>query len=529
MFAKLLLEIGTEEIPSGYLDNGLKELKRLAESFLKDNLIEVKGELQTYGTMRRLVLAGEAVSDKQKETVQEITGPPKQVAFDKEGNPTKAAFGFAEKQGISVDEIQTVATPKGEYLYVKRIMPGRPTIDLLSEALPELIAGIPWPKSMRWGSEPFVFVRPIHWVLALFNGKVIPFEVAGVKSGNKTRGHRFMTPQDIEISDLQGYFQRIRQGFVIVDNRERKAEVEKSVALAAKGVSGTVLEDPELLSTVTNMVEFPYAVCGSFDKIFLNIPDPVLITAMKEHQKYFSVHDQDGRLMPNFVAVNNTVPNDESVVRKGHERVLRARLADADFFFKEDRKRPLMDRLEDLKGVIYKAELGTSFDKVQRFTGLAGYLAEQTSPESIDDIRLAAALCKCDLVTDMVMEFPSLQGIIGKEYARLDGHPEDVCVAILEHYMPTQSESKLPESLAGAIVGIADRMDTIVGSLALGLEPTGTADPYALRRQTLAIIRIVRDKELAVSIPDFVNKSASILRETISFDLEVITDKVINF
>jgi glycyl-tRNA synthetase beta chain len=338
-----------------------------------------------------------------------------------------------------------------------------------------------------------------------------------------------MSPKDMEVADFQDYLGKISKGFVIIDYGERKAEVEKSVKAATAGISGTILEDPELLSKVTNMVEFPYAVCGSFDKAFLNIPDPVLITAMKEHQKYFSVYDQDGRLMPNFVAINNTVPSDESVVRKGHERVLRARLADADFFFKEDRKRPLEDRLEDLKGVIYKAELGTSFDKVQRFTKLAEYLAEQIAPDRIKDIRLASALCKCDLVTEMVMEFPSLQGVIGKEYARLDGHPEDVCIAILEHYMPVQAESELPGSLAGSIVGMADRMDTIVGSFALGLEPTGTADPYALRRQTLAILRIVRDKEINISIPDFVDKSASALREKVSFDLEEVKGKVINF
>jgi glycyl-tRNA synthetase beta chain len=460
---ELLVEIGTEEIPSDYLENGLKELKRLAELSLKENRIEIEGNLHTYGTPRRLVLVANSIADAQKDTIQEITGPPQKAAFDEEGNPTKAAFGFAEKQGVSVNELQLQETPKGIYLYIKRIMPGRPTTTILSEVLPKLITNIPWPKSMRWGSEEFSFVRPIHWILALFNGDIVPFEVAGISTGMQTRGHRFMAPQSMKVEGLKDYLQKMNQGSVIIDQKERENSVKKSVIKAAKTASGLPVIDPELLFTVTNMVELPSAICGGFDKAFLALPEPVLITAMKEHQRYFSVRDQEGNLMPNFVAVNNTIARDESIVRRGHERVLQARLADANFFFKEDRKRMLLDRLEDLKTVIYQAELGTSFDKVQRFTRLAEYLTEQIIPENIDDVRVVAKLCKCDLVTEMVMEFPSLQGVMGKEYARLDGYPEDICSAILDHYLPIQAESQLPESLIGAIVGIADRMDTIVG------------------------------------------------------------------
>jgi len=527
--SELLLEIGTEEIPSDYLENGLKELKRLAELYLKDNRIEIEGGLHTYGTPRRLVLAGKSIADTQEDTIQEITGPPQRAAFDEEGNPTKAAFGFAKKQGVSVDELQLLETPKGVYLYIKRKMPGRLTITILSEVLPKLIANIPWPKSMRWGSEEFSFVRPIHWVLALFNGNIIPFEVAGITSGTQTRGHRFMAPQSMEIEGLEDYLQKMNESSIIIDQKEREERVEKAVITAAKTVSGLPVIDPELLFTVTNMVEFPSAICGGFDKAFLALPDPVLITAMKEHQRYFSVRDREGNLMPNFVAVNNTVARDESIVIRGHERVLQARLADANFFFKEDRKRLLEDRLEDLKTVIYQAELGTSFDKVQRFTRLAEYLSEQIIPDKIHDVGLVAKLCKCDLVTEMVMEFPSLQGVMGKEYARLDGYPEDICIAISDHYSPIQAESQLPESLIGSIVGIADRMDTIVGFFSMGLEPDGTADPYALRRQALAIIRIVRGKKIAISFQDFIHKSASILNETISFDQKEVEDSVSNF
>ena len=529
MLGELLLEIGTEEIPSDYIEKGLEELTSLAESCLRDNRIEIREGITAYGTPRRLVLVGRAVADKQEDTVEEMTGPPKKAAFDEQGNPTKAAFGFAQRHGVSVDELGIIETPKGDYVHVSRKLCGRPTKEILSEVMPELIASIPWPKSMRWGSGAFSFVRPIHWVLALYNGEVIPFEVAGVKSGNRTQGHRFMAPQAAEVHGLEDYLGKMREMFVIINQNERQAEIERAAEAAVKKVSGIILRDPELLSTVTNMVEFPSAVCGSFDKEFLDLPDRVLITAMKKHQRYFSVRDNEGRLLPHFVAINNTVARDESIVQEGHERVLRARLADAGFFFKEDRKRPLEDRLEDLKKVIYHAQLGTSFAKVERFTRLAEYLAEKAAPEKTHEVRLAARLCKCDLVTEMVMEFPSLQGVIGEIYARFDGHAEDVCRAISDHYLPTQADSKLPESLAGSLVGLGDRMDSIVGFFAIGLEPTGTADPFALRRQTLAIIRIMRDKNIIVSIPDFVGKSASILSESLSFDSAQLIERVLTF
>lgn len=529
MRGELLLEIGTEEIPSGYLEDGLKALRQLAESYLKENRIGMAGELNTYGTPQRLILIGKGIAEKQEDVIQGISGPPKKVAYDAQGHPTKAALGFAEKQGVSIDDLQILETPKGEYLYVKRKIPGRPTIEVLAELFPRLIADIPWPKAMRWGKVGFSFVRPIHWVLALFDGEIIPFEVAGIKSGNKTLGHRFMKPGSIEIDDLEDYFQKMKEGAVIVDPEDRKREVEKIVLKAASQISGIPVMDSELLTTVSNMVEFPSAVCGSFDETFLNLPDPVLITPMKEHQKYFAVRDQEGRLMPNFVAVNNTIARDESIVLKGHERVLRARLSDADFFFKEDRKRPLEGRLEDLKEVIYQAELGTSFAKVQRFVRVAEYLSEQIAPEKIDEVRLVARLCKCDLVTEMVMEFPALQGIMGREYARLDGHPEEVCLAIYEHYLPTRAGGELPTSVIGAIVGIADRMDTIAGCFAIGLDPTGTADPFALRRHALAIIRILENMGWKLSLERLISTSLSILNEEIEFDEGQVFQKVRDF
>ena len=481
MSNELLLEIGTEEIPAGYLKNGLGELKRLAGECLKENRIEIAGDLQTCGTPRRLILIGNGIAEKQEDLVREVTGPPKSVAYDGQGNPTKAALGFAEKQGVSVEELGFTQTPKGEYLYIKQLVPGRPVRDILAGELPRLIAEIPWPKSMRWASLAFPFVRPIHWVVALFNGTVIPFEVAGVTSGNITRGHRFMSPGEKEVTGVKDHFKKMEENFIVISQEEREKLVQKLAEEAARRVKGKPADDPELLATVANLVEYPSAVCGSFDEEFLKVPEAVLITAMKEHQKYFSVHDEEGKLMCNFVAVNNTVARDESMVQRGHERVLRARLSDAAFFFEEDRKRPLKERLEDLKDVIYQAELGTSYAKVQRFTKLAEYLAGIAAPDKLNDIVTAAGLCKCDLVTQMVAEFPSLQGCMGEEYARIEGYKEDVCLAIREHYLPEKAGGQLPESVIGAVVGVADRIDTIAGCFAVGLEPTGSADPFALR------------------------------------------------
>ena len=478
MATELLLEIGTEEIPAGYLKKGLRELKTLAEACMEENRIEIAGRLYTCGTPRRLVLIGEFLSETQTELVQEVTGPPRTVAYDAEGRPTKAAIGFARKQGVPVEELKCIETPKGEYLHVRQQLPGRPTMEILAEALPKLIAEIAWPKSMRWGGVGFSFVRPIHWVNALFGNKVIPFEIAGVKSGRSTRGHRFMAPEAIEVSGVQDYLDMMEKMYVLIDQEKRESVVEGLCREAAGRAGGEMARDKELIATVANLVEYPSVVCGSFDEAFLELPESVLITVMKKHQKYFSVHDAEGRLMPNFLAVNNTVARDETVTRRGHERVLRARLSDAAFFFKEDLKSPLGDRLEDLKRVIYQAELGTSHAKVLRFTRLAESMGKRLLPDRLDDLRSVAGMCKCDLVTQMVTEFPSLQGVMGKEYARAEGKPEEICLAIHEHYLPVRAGGELPTSELGAIIGCADRMDTIAGCFAIGLEPSGRADPF---------------------------------------------------
>jgi len=529
MTAELLLEIGTEEIPAGYLENGLAELKRLAEECLKENRIDLAGGLEVYGTPRRLVLMGRSVSTKQQDLTQEVTGPPKKVAYDEKGTPTKAAEGFAKKQGVSIEELQTIETPKGEYLYVKQEIPGRPTSEILSEQLPGIIGAIPWPKSMRWGEVGFPFVRPVHWILCLLDGRVVPFEAAGVQSGSTSFGHRFMAPEGVSVSNIADYQKAMESAFVILDPQERQRVVVTVARNAAAGVGGVPADDPELVQTVANLTEYPTAVCGSFEEVFLNLPDAVLITAMREHQKYFAVYHENGSLMPNFVAVNNTKTRDESVVCRGHERVLRARLSDADFFLKEDRKNPLLDRLEDLKQVIYQAKLGTSYAKVMRVEALAEHIAGQVLHEQVDDAKLTARLAKCDLVTHMVIEFPSLQGAVGKAYAALEGYEADICSGIYEHYLPLKAGGALPQSKIGAVVGIADRLDTISGCFSVGLEPTGKADPFALRRHALAIIRIMEEMGWDLSFRALVKKALSLLADEISFDVDATFERILGF
>lgn len=529
MKADLLLEIGTEEIPAGYLENGLRSFRNLAAEALAEKRIAVDGGLQTFGTPRRLVLIGKGLDLRQKEVYKEVTGPPKAVSYDKDGGPTKAAEGFAKKQGISVDELSTIETSKGEYLCLRRQIPGKPTKEVLTALLPKIVEAIPWPKAMRWGNVCFSFVRPIHWVLALFGGEIIPCTIAGIESGDITRGHRFMAPDQVTVSGVRDYLQTMEDAFVIVDQNERGKRVEAEAKAAAEKAGGILGEDPDLVSTVANLVEYPSAVCGHFDDMFLRLPDPVLTTSMREHQKYFAVYDGNGNLQPNFVAINNTLARDEERVKRGHERVLRARLSDADFFFEEDRKRPLSGRLDDLKGVIYQAQLGSSYNKVKRFTELAEYLGERVLPGNENDIRTVAALCKCDLVTQMVTEFPSLQGTMGREYAKLEGYPEKICIAIHDHYLPDKAGGNLPESKLGALVGLADRMDTISGYFTVGLEPSGTADPFALRRHAIGILRILEVFGWNLSLVDFINKSLSILSREIELDGNATFEKILQF
>jgi len=515
MASELLLEIGTEEIPARFIPPVLEEMARSFLNLMEQENIDVRYVL-TWGTPRRLALVAGDLATTQKDVGTILQGPPKAVAFDAAGQPTPAALGFAKAQGVEVSDLDEVETIKGVYLVVRKRTAGRPTRERLQELLPSFILGLSFPKSMRWGSLNVTFARPIHWVLVRLGGEVLPFEVGDVTSGGKTYGHRFLAPQALEVADAAGYVAALHKAHVIVDPAVRRAHLEKELTAAAARVGGEVVPNPGLLEENTFLVEYPSVVCGSFEERFLALPDEVLITSMREHQRYFSLRGKDGRLLPHFLAVNNTLARDPALVTQGHEWVLRARLSDAMFFYQEDAKVPLADRVEALKGVVFHSLLGTSYEKMERFRALADALAGRLAPDLRELAHRAASLCKADIVTEMVGEFPSLQGVMGAKYAQLSGEPPAVAEAIFSHYLPRHADDYLPEDLVGALVGLADRLDTICGIFGVGLIPTGTADPYGLRRHALAVIRILRKDRLHLDLPEAVWESLELLQGKIS-------------
>jgi glycyl-tRNA synthetase beta chain len=525
----LLLEIGTEEIPSAFIPGALGDLAQLAREHLNGAHLTYE-DVSTMGTPRRLVLCAKNLSDRQPDREEIITGPPAKVAFASDGKPTKAGEGFARSHGVSVENLRVEDTERGLYMVLRRIVPGRVTVELLSELLPLVIASIPFPKTMRWGTEELHFARPIRWLVALYGEDVVPFSLAGVETGSESRGHRFMASVAIRVpSNPEGYIKALEGVFVLADPSVRRDRLLKEARNAASLVSGNILSDDELVDINTYLTEFPSAVCGSFDRRFLSLPRNVLITCMREHQKYFAVVDDEGDLMPHFVAINNTLSPRPELVCRGHERVLRARLSDADFFFKEDLKRPLEAFVAELSGMIFHQRLGTLLDKIHRVKALAHYLAEQVAPDKVKMVERAAWLCKADLLTEIVGEFPSLQGTIGKECALLSGESQEVANAIEEHYMPVRSGGELPGSLSGALLSIADKIDTICGTIAIGLKPSGTADPYGLRRLALGILHIVEERSLCLSLKALIAEASHQLENQISDISKGLITEVITF
>ena len=525
---ELLLEIGTEEIPAGFIPQALMDLESLAKKELEASRIDFNG-IKTLGTPRRLVLVIESVSEKQRDEETKKIGPSKQSAFDAKGNPTKAAIGFAKSQSVPVESLTMIQTEKGEYVCAVKKESGRVTSEILSTLLPKWILSIPFQKSMRWADVPIRFARPIHWILALFGGEVVSFEVGNIRSGNMTYGHRFMNPGPISVKDFQSYLQKTREASVIVDPVERKKRVEDEMIREGAKVSGRVLKDEELLDEVNFLVEYPVALCGTFDNKFLSLPREILIHSMKEHQRYFPVVDDHGILLPYFVCISNIHPKSREVVVKGNEKVLRARLSDAAFFFEDDLKISLEKRVEQLKKVVFQAKLGTSYEKVMRFKQLALWMTERIDPKLREAVERTSHLCKADLVTGMVGEFPKLQGIVGKEYARLSGEKPEVAEAIYEHYLPGFAGERLPSGPIGDIVSIADKMDTIVGCFGVGLVPTGTADPFGLRRQALGIIRIILEKKYSISLTGLIEESEKQLKGKMERPVEKVKEEVLDF
>lgn len=525
---ELLLEIGTEEIPAGFVPQALAELEALSRKELEAQRIEFNG-IRTFGTPRRLVLLIESLSERQTDIEVTKIGPSKQAAFDAKGNPTKAAIGFAKSQSVPVESLTVIQTEKGEYVCAVRKEAGRPAFELLPSMLPKWILSIPFQKSMRWAEIPIRFARPIHWILALFGGEVIPFELGGIRSSNVTYGHRFMHSGPIAVSDFRSYLRKTSEAFVIVDPGERKRRIEEGMDQEAASVSGRILRDEELLDEVVFLVEYPVPLCGSFDPKFLSLPREVIIHSMKEHQRYFPVVDGRDELLSHFVCISNIAPKDRKVVIKGNERVLRARLSDAAYFFQEDLKVPLEKRVDQLKKVVFQAKLGTSYEKVMRFKELALFIVEKIEPTLRERVARASLLCKADLVTGMVGEFPKIQGIMGREYALLSGEKPEVAQAIQEHYLPGFAGDRLPASPIGDIVSVADKLDTIVGCFGVGLMPTGTADPFGLRRQALGIIRIILEKKYPLSLIELIGKSEDLLKEKLERPVSEVKKEVLDF
>ncbi|MDR2353619.1 MAG: glycine--tRNA ligase subunit beta [Deltaproteobacteria bacterium] len=501
-----ILELGVEEIPAGYFRPAIKHIKERLEKELLNNRLPFS-KMEVWGGPRRLALGLWNLSSMQPDVEEEVIGPPLSSAFDSNGNPTKAAMGFAKGQGVTVADIITVNTAKGAYLAVRKSLKGKPAEEILQTIIPTLLGSLPFPKVMRWGTGDHQFVRPVHWLLSVLGGEILPLTFAGIKAGKVSYGHRFLYPGAVVITSPEEYVSRLAETHVLIDFEKRRQmvlqEIENVVRESSHDLS--VVRDDDLVAEVTNLVEEPAAILGHFDSQFLDLPLAVAATAMKEHQRYFPITDSQGRQAPYFVAINNTRARNMDVVRRGHERVLRARLEDARFYYEEDKKIALADRANDLAYVVFHHHLGSYQEKVERVRALSLVICQDIAPELQKTLARAATLSKCDLVTGVVKEFPSLQGTMGREYALKQGETQEVADAICEHYLPNRKGGPLPATTAGAILAIADKMDTICGCFSVGVMPTGTADPLALRRQALGILLIILERTWAFSLEPFID------------------------
>lgn len=505
MAKELILEIGTEEIPAGFLDYAIADLSSLAKKAFEENSLGFDS-IVGYGTPRRLTLRIQGLPEKQEDRVEEAFGPPIKIAFDDDGNPTKPALGFAKAQGVDIKKLTTVKRDRGEFLAVKRKIKGQKTDKILKEILPSLILSLPFRKSMKWGDGDITFVRPLRWILSIFGGKTITFNIENLKSSNKSYGHRFMHPKGFKVESWDEYLSSMEEGYVFIDQKKRREAISTETAELAEQIGGYIPQDADLLETVSNLVEIPVVLKGNFEEDFLSLPKEVLISVMKNHQKYFPVFSKtkEDELLPHFIFVCGTPVNDPDVVSKGNERVIRARFTDARFFYDEDKRAPLWDKLEELRGMVYLSDVGSYYDKTERLKILANEIGNELGFENeTRHIVRAAFLSKADLATQMVFEFPELQGIMGKYYAEISGETPEVAKAIEEHYMPTGRDGDLPESAYGSVLSIVDKIDNISSCFISGLIPTGTSDPYALRRQAIGIINIVLEKKFHLSLREF--------------------------
>ena len=508
MAKDLLFEIGAEEIPAGFMPNILGQLKTLAETKLNDAHLPFES-IATYGTPRRLALIVKGLADTSAEISERHKGPSASIAYDADGNATKAAIGFARGKGLDVADLVV----EDGYIYAETKTAGVPAKDIVSEMLPQLITGLNFPKSMHWGNLDAKFVRPVRWLVALLDEEVIPVEFATVKSGNVTRGHRFLGADEISIKNAASYVDTLKENFVMVDQDARRELISKQLHDIAASKNASIVWDDDLLEEINYLVEWPTALCGGFEESYLALPDAAIITPMKDHQRYFPLVDQNGKLLPMFLTVRNGSDHSIEVVQAGNERVLRARLDDAKFFFNEDRKKPLIDRQDGLTKIVFQEGLGNLADKTERLLKLGRVFGEECGlhEDAAVVLERATELAKTDLTTGMVTEFTELQGVMGKEYALLDGESPEVAEAIFEQYLPRFAGDVLPQTEAGKVLSIIDKVDNIVATFSRGLIPTGSQDPYALRRQTIGILNILLGSEWNISLRPIFKASMELL------------------
>ena len=508
MAKDLLFEIGAEEIPAGFMPNILGQLKQLAETKLNDAHLPFES-IATYGTPRRLALIVKGLTDTSAEISERHKGPSASIAYDADGNATKAAIGFARGKGLDVADLVV----EDGYIYAETKTAGVPAKDIVTDMLPQLITGLNFPKSMHWGNLDAKFVRPVRWLVALLDEEVIPVEFAAVKSGNVTRGHRFLGADEITIKNAASYVDTLKENFVMVDQDARRELISKQLHDIAASKNASIVWDDDLLEEINYLVEWPTALCGGFEESYLALPDAAIITPMKDHQRYFPLVDQDGKLLPMFLTVRNGSDHSIEVVQAGNERVLRARLDDAKFFFNEDRKKPLIDRQDGLTKIVFQEGLGNLADKTERLLKLGCVFGEECGlhEDAAVVLERATELAKTDLTTGMVTEFTELQGVMGKEYALLDGESPEVAEAIFEQYLPRFAGDVLPQTEAGKVLSIIDKVDNIVATFSRGLIPTGSQDPYALRRQTIGILNILLGSEWNISLRPIFKASMELL------------------
>ena len=516
----LLFEIGTEEIPAHVMPHLLEDLAQLAETMLKEHRLSYE-KVRTLGTPRRAALIVTGLAERQEDINTETRGPSVAIAFDADGNPTKAGAGFARGQGVDPSAL----IQRDGYVYASVHESGAATAELLASLLPDLVRAIPLPNSMRWGDLDFRFIRPIRWFVALYGTEIVPFTLAGVTSGNHSRGHRTLAPADFVITSAADYEAACEKAYIIVDPERRRAMICEQITETAKACGGTAEITPDLLEEVLYLVEYPTALSGSFEEKYLALPAEAVITPMRDHQRYFPVKAADGSLLPAFITVRNGGKAHLDVVAHGNERVLRARLADAQFFFDEDRKKSLAEHREKLKTVVFQRGLGSMYEKTERLMALTTAIVEEMAAGDADDAALAdarraAELSKADLVTGMVTEFTELQGIMGREYALLDGESSAVARAIDEQYMPRFAGDELPQTSLGVALSAADKIDNIVGTFSQGRIPTGSQDPFGLRRQALGLVLMLIEQESTMLLSDLVDEACDL------YDLEEFRDKM---